>query len=457
MPVQRLLRRSPLQCTQCSERQMQCSKTRPQCDGCRRHRLSCRYGNSVPSKQLRPPSGVRASEATPSKKAKPSSPTDDSSSSSSSSSYSSPSPPAQQYPPPAASPSTSQSPESNTSDVDQDDKIRVLDAPAGNPSEDLNAEDQRLLDNWCNSTEQSLAHSKSKDRPWQAIIRREASRHPALRHSTLALSAMELASTSEAGTPQGQRHLQAAESHYTQATEQLPNILDSRTASGPNAAFSTASILFMCDLASSALAGEGSKSVFPSPDNQTPASQESPDPSPSACPSLQKLLDLFDTIRALLPCAETLNKVETGALKDLFTQGDPYHQLPSTYTLTILSMKNLNALSARSDPAHETAVYNDTIAHLDNSLEMLTKGGDPTTIALRWMFRIPSRYLDLVREKQPLALIIFAHYCAVLHHLRDRWWMGDLGARLLKEICRLLGSARMGSILWATDIVGIQT
>ncbi|PKX90037.1 uncharacterized protein P174DRAFT_506877 [Aspergillus novofumigatus IBT 16806] len=456
MPAQRLLRRSPLQCTQCSERQMECSKTRPQCDRCRRHRLSCRYGNSVPSKQLRPRFGVRASKATPSK-AEASSSSDDSSSSSSS--YSSPSPPAQQYPPSAVSPSTSQSPESNISEVDQDDKIRVLEAQAGKPSEELNTEDQRLFDNWCNSTEQSLAHSKSKDHPWQAIIRRETSQYPALRHSTLALSAIELASASEAGTPQRQRHLQAAESHYTQATEKLPNVLETPTASGPNAAFSTASILFMCDLASSVLAGEGSKSVLSSPDNKTPTSQESHDPSPSSSssPSLQKLLDLFDTIRALLPSPDTLIKVENDALKDLFTQGDPYHQLPNTYTLTILSMKNLNAVSAKKDPAHETAVYNDTIANLDNSLEMLTKGGDPTTIALRWMFRIPSRYLDLVREEQPLALIIFAHYCAVLHHLRDRWWMGDLGARLLKEICRLLGPERMGSILWATDIVGIQT
>ncbi|GIJ91092.1 hypothetical protein Asppvi_010057 [Aspergillus pseudoviridinutans] len=456
MPVQRLLRRSPLQCSQCSELEMECSKTRPQCDGCRRHRLSCRYGNSVPSKPRRPHSGVRASRATPSK-AKASSSSDDSSSSSSSSSYSSPSPPAQQYPP-AASPSTSHSPESNISEVEQDDKSKVLEAEAGKPSEDLNPEDQCLLDNWCNSTQQSLAHSKSRDHPWQAIIRRETSKHPALRHSTLALSAIELASTSEAGTPQRERHLQAARNHYTQATEKLPNILETPTASGPNAAFSTASILFMCDLASSALAGEGSKSVLPSLDNQTPTSQtESPDPSPSSSPSLQKLLDLFDTIRALLPSPETLNKVENGAMKDLFTHGDPYHQLPSTYTLTILSMKNLNAVSAKKDPLHETAVYNDTIANLDNSLEMLTKGGDPTTIALRWMFRIPARYLDLVREEQPLALIIFAHYCAVLHHLRDRWWMGDLGARLLKEICRLLGPERMGSILWATDIVGIQT
>ncbi|RHZ61464.1 uncharacterized protein CDV56_108396 [Aspergillus thermomutatus] len=354
------------------------------------------------------------------------------------------------------SPSTSHSPESNSSEVDQDEKIKVLEA--SKPSEDLNSEDQRLVDNWYNSAEQSLSQSKSKDHSWQTIIRRETSKHPALRHSTLALSALQLASTSEAGTPQRERHFQAARSHYTQATEKLPSILEDPSASGSNAAFSAASILFMCDLASSALAGEGFKSVLPSLRNQTPTSRkESNTASPCSSPSLQKLLDLFETIRALLPSTETLDKVENGDLTDLFTQGDPYHQLPSTYTLTILSMKNLNTVSAKQDPSHETAVYDDTIANLDNSLEMLTKGGDPTIIALRWMYRIPCRYLDLVREEQPLALIIFAHYCAVLHHLRDRWWMADLGTRLLKEICRLLGPERMGSILWATDIVGIQT
>jgi hypothetical protein len=152
-----------------------------------------------------------------------------------------------------------------------------------------------------------------------------------------------------------------------------------------------------------------------------------------------------------------LDTVEKGQLKALFTQTDPYHQLPSTYTLTILTMRNLNAASAKADPSHETAVYNDAIGKLDHSLAMLSKGGEPTMIALRWMFRIPSRYIELVREKQPLALIIFAHYCAVLHHLRDRWWMGDWGTRLVKEISQLLGPERLGSILWASDIVGIQT
>jgi hypothetical protein len=206
----------------------------------------------------------------------------------------------------------------------------------------------------------------------------------------------------------------------------------------------------MCDLASSALDGEGWKS----PDRPGRDTSPTPEKPPS---SLEKLLDLFKTVRQLIPSKETLDTAEKGELKELFTRADPYHQLPSTYTLTILSMRNLNNTSAKADPTHETKVYDEAIAYLDNSLAMLSKGGDPTMVALRWMFRIPSRYIDLVEEKKPLALIIFAHYCAVLHHLRDRWWMDGLGARLVKEISQLLEPARMNSILWASDIVGVQT
>jgi hypothetical protein len=206
----------------------------------------------------------------------------------------------------------------------------------------------------------------------------------------------------------------------------------------------------MCDLASSALDGEGWKS----PDRPGRDTSPTPEKPPS---SLEKLLDLFKTVRQLIPSKETLDTAEKGELKELFTRADPYHQLPSTYTLTILSMRNLNNTTAKADPSHETKIYDEAIAYLDNSLAMLSKGGDPTMVALRWMFRIPSRYIELVEEKKPLALIVFAHYCAVLHHLRDRWWMDGLGARLVKEISQLLEPARMNSILWASDIVGVQT
>ncbi|KAL2816593.1 C6 zinc finger domain protein [Aspergillus cavernicola] len=434
MPVQRRLRRSLLECAQCSDGQMECSKARPQCDGCKSQRLSCRYGDQLPLKQPRRQSDSR-SRKTISRASKISFTSD-------SSLYSSPSPPDTHRDASITSPASSLSTEHNFPTVSLVERAKVQPAHDAEP---LSSEDQPVVYHWCHSTEDSLTPTKSKDRSWQALIRRESSRYLSLHHSTLALSALQLAFTNEVDSSKRKGHLQVAHQHYTQAVQTFPTIPNTPTPSACNAAFSTASILFMCELASSALAGEDS-----------PFAKRSNHQSPTS-PSLHKLLELFNNVRALSSTQDMLDTVEEGELHDLFTRSDPYHQLPSTYTLTILSMRNLNVTTAKKDASHESAVYDDAIAKLDKSLEMLSKGGDPTMIALRWMFRIPSRFLELVQEKQPLALIIFAHYCAVLHHLRDRWWMGDWGARLVKEISLLLGPDRIFSILWAADIVGVQT
>ncbi|KAL4938319.1 hypothetical protein BDV06DRAFT_201098 [Aspergillus oleicola] len=436
MPAQRRSRRSPLECAQCTEGQMECSKSRPHCDESKSQRRSCRFRDQTfqqPRKQ-----GIRK--------------TTKNSIASDSSLYSSPSPPATEDRDSITSSTSSDSIESTSSLVKPEDPAGICAAV-----KDMSIGDQKLLKNWCASTEVSLTHTKNKDRSWQSVIRRESVAHTALRHSVLALSAIQLASTTEDDTAKRKSHLQDAEKHYRQAVDDFPPQSDDLAEPGCNSIFSTASVLFICELAFPSLAEDGqrlstSADRFPSPSSEKEEKKEQ-----STSPCLDRLLHLFKTVRGISSCTKVLDIVEKGELKDLFSQSDPYHQLPSTYTLPIFAMKNLNNAAAKKDSSHETAVYDDAISKLDRSLEMLSKGGEPTMIALRWMFRVPSRYLELVRERQPLALIIFAHYCAVLHHLRDRWWMDDRGSRLVKEISQLLGQDRQGSILWASDIVGIQT
>jgi hypothetical protein len=40
-----------------------------------------------------------------------------------------------------------------------------------------------------------------------------------------------------------------------------------------------------------------------------------------------------------------------------------------------------------------------------------------------WFWRLPEGYLDLVRDKKPEALSIFAHFCVLLRRLEPTWYV----------------------------------
>ncbi|KJK86263.1 hypothetical protein H633G_09884 [Metarhizium anisopliae BRIP 53284] len=42
---------------------------------------------------------------------------------------------------------------------------------------------------------------------------------------------------------------------------------------------------------------------------------------------------------------------------------------------------------------------------------------------------VDARFVDMVDEKRPRALVVMAHYFALLAMLRGFWWVGDAGPR----------------------------
>lgn len=82
------------------------------------------------------------------------------------------------------------------------------------------------------------------------------------------------------------------------------------------------------------------------------------------------------------------------------------------------------------------------------------KGGEPKVFAFCWTFRVPSEFLELLEERQPFALTVLAHYAVVLHNLKDSWWMGDWGTRILSAIGDQLDPDWRALIGWAVDATG---
>jgi hypothetical protein len=60
----------------------------------------------------------------------------------------------------------------------------------------------------------------------------------------------------------------------------------------------------------------------------------------------------------------------------------------------------------------------------------------------------PKRYIELVEEAQPRALLILAYYFSFLSRLRGIWWIGDAGRREIRAIQSVLESPWVEQLEW---------
>jgi len=76
---------------------------------------------------------------------------------------------------------------------------------------------------------------------------------------------------------------------------------------------------------------------------------------------------------------------------------------------------------------------------IDNSL---------ASLALTWFFRVPDQYLTRLDERQPVALVILAHFSLLLNRIPEFWWNKGMSRHLLHEIHDMLGEEWVEFLSW---------
>ncbi|KAK0388802.1 hypothetical protein NLU13_5045 [Sarocladium strictum] len=65
----------------------------------------------------------------------------------------------------------------------------------------------------------------------------------------------------------------------------------------------------------------------------------------------------------------------------------------------------------------------------------------------------PEAYFKLLSQRQPPALILFAHFGAMVYGLRKHWFIGDLGKNIVEAVDELLGSYWRPYLSWPLRFV----
>ncbi|KAL4756534.1 uncharacterized protein BDW70DRAFT_154140 [Aspergillus foveolatus] len=67
---------------------------------------------------------------------------------------------------------------------------------------------------------------------------------------------------------------------------------------------------------------------------------------------------------------------------------------------------------------------------------------------LSWPNAVQNDYIDLLRQRNPMALVVLAHYAVILGQCSDQWWCSNWGVRLLSVIAAMLPEEYQGAIAY---------
>ncbi|KAI0146812.1 hypothetical protein BJ166DRAFT_75991 [Pestalotiopsis sp. NC0098] len=121
------------------------------------------------------------------------------------------------------------------------------------------------------------------------------------------------------------------------------------------------------------------------------------------------------------------------------------------------------------------AVYSETIdiletcfwEHQNRSPTMDLRALDPsdssavsdvreTTTVFTWPYLASSEYMEMLGQRQEVAMVILAHYCVLLQSLNGCWWMQGWPEYLIKNIWLPLDGQYRLWIQWPTEEIGWQ-
>ncbi|KAH8815382.1 hypothetical protein F5884DRAFT_851857 [Xylogone sp. PMI_703] len=126
---------------------------------------------------------------------------------------------------------------------------------------------------------------------------------------------------------------------------------------------------------------------------------------------------------------------------------------------------SLNPDDYRFAPLVSVLAMNDSddIHHCRDALDILRKLLTMTvspdipvtlkTIVYTWPYKISQRYIELVSQRIPEALLVLAHYCLLMKKIEDFWYMKGCAARILHQCQRDLSPEWWSLLDWPVSAI----
>ncbi|ETS81539.1 hypothetical protein PFICI_06541 [Pestalotiopsis fici W106-1] len=163
-------------------------------------------------------------------------------------------------------------------------------------------------------------------------------------------------------------------------------------------------------------------------------------------------LDQCQSLRSTLPPSSawfsTVASVQLATLRQLVAVA-----VAESQTLLTLYLDTIDTLEMCFAKAQNRLPTMD-LRTLDANDSSTTSDAKETTLVLAWPYLASNEYIEMLGQRQGVAMVILAHYCVLLQSLNGCWWMQGWPSYLIENIWQALDAQHRLWIQWPMEEVG---
>lgn len=289
--------------------------------------------------------------------------------------------------------------------------------------------EMKLMHHYSTSTFETLPHVSSDEYVWKHFVPQKGLSYPFVLDSIMSLSAMHLAFLEPSNN-----WTHTALEYQDRAVSGFRNVLNHITPQNCEAAFVCSVLITMLNFA-------------------LPGICEERGSTDAVADLLSTRFMLQGVTAVVLQAQEQIRKGPFGIwqFKDLLINvKDMDASSPATPEAHVSvgdAFKRLQSIK-RTLKLDINEPYTATIGWLEKAFHLYCS--DRSTAGLfSWPILVDQGFVDLLKQGDSLATLVFAHYGAVLHLLHDRWWARNAGRSIVEQ---LLPSLRDSDPTWSDTV-----
>ena len=273
---------------------------------------------------------------------------------------------------------------------------------------------------------------------WQHTVPKEALTHDFLMHGILALAALHIA---HERPEQEDLYISSALRHHNTAIVSFRSALQQVTEENCHAMFAFSTILLVLTLAFA----------------QTGIQERD---------SIQDLIQIFTLLQGTCLVLESAMKwITTGPLEPLVRRGlagrnraqEAAQRQDNSTDPAEQALNSLEEYCQRTvESPSSSDAYSLAIGKLRGCAARARQNPGDHAAVVGWLVLVNSEYIDSVKNKDPVALVIMGLYGVLLDKLKGEWWILDMGERIVEAICEQIPAESLPLMDWALRQVGLR-